>query len=735
MLRLRLQFLCAAVAMVAAAHAGTTVQATTPEALQSAIDACDSGCRIELSAPLYTLTKPIRIEGKRDLQIVGMGDVRPVLRWDASLLVNVANPVSGQVTSVPKLFTLSWQDISGNADPTRPAGWLMWPSKGSISVVPTNGPMGSSTDTSSKYSTSGFQHNGMIFVQGSRNVTLESLEMDGVKSAYFINSCVWSGQYDVLFGSVGVNLFQTLRTRVVNCDLHNFWSAFYLNDRNLACHAKVNANDLDAAKLSPYTACGEMGAHIIEQSRIHGNWWVAYSESEWDMGSVFHDNLAWNNRQDTTYPYGGKGSSEINNQTGGFLFLKDVIYPAHVLSGNTLVNTRYPIGWGYYRGSISTLFSDNLIGPIPSAVMQDAHQILTHAASWRTLRNAFALDSATHAFRIQEGTQFYLDGEDAKADTAWFATSDFAIFRWSPVLGDSVHGRSVSWFSERALDSAARLCLPKSASSVAYDTTDNRYCIGCGFLSLDSSSTSFLAPTWGSRNIDSAVFKKGFVGRSVGAVQPAGGVDTKGILWSCGTPGVDSVRQTLHLPVQLLSVPDGAMLLVKDAALVARSCASMMDEYCSDTKRALSLDNISYRADSGELVVKLPQSDTLLQIDVWAAAVVNGDTLPLAPATWTWAKGMKYSRAAIPASASIAKLPSALHLHAVHGRAGCWSIDVSGIQEGTVLRLMDASGRSMAFAQTRTGATSRRLDVSGVHAGTWFLKASALPAQRVFLAP
>lgn len=728
MFHLRFQLLCVAVAV--AAHAGTTVQVATPDALQSAIDACDSGCRIELSAPLYTLTKPIRIEGKRDLQIVGTGDARPVLRWDASLLTLVANPVSGQAASVPKLFTLSWQDISGAADSTRPAGWLMWPYKASA-----NGMMGSSIDTSSKYSISGFQHNGMIFAHGSRDVVLENLELDGVKAAYFVNRGVWSGQYDVLFGSVGVNLFQTLRTRVVNCDLHNFWSAFYLNDRNLACHTKVNVNDLDAAKFSPYTACGEMGAHIIAQSRIHGSWWAAYSESEWDMGSVFHDNLAWNNRRDSTYPYGGKGSAEMNDQTGGFLFLKDVIYPAHVLSGNTLVNTRYPIGWGNFRGSVSTLFSDNLIGPIPSAVMQDAHQILMCATPWHTQRNVFVLDSAAHAFRIQEETHFYLNGKDPKMDTAWYATSDSPIFRWEPVLGDSVHGRSVSWFSERALDSAARLCLPKAANSVTYDTTDNRYCIGCGFLSLDSSSDSFLAPTWGLRNIDSSVFNKGFVGRSVGAVQPAGGVDTKGILWSCGTPGVDSVRQTLHLPVQLLSVPDGAMLLVKNAALVARSCAALVNGYCSDTKRALSLDNISYRADSGELVVKLPQSDTLLQIDVWAAAVVNGDTLPLAPATWTWAKGMKYSRAAIPASVSIAKTPSALHLQAVHGRAGHWNIDISGIQDDAGLRLVDASGRSVAFAQTRTGATSRRLDVSGVHAGTWFLKTSALPAQRVFLAP
>jgi len=730
---LRFQFLCAAVAAVAAAHAGTTVQATTPDALQSAIDACDSGCRIELSAPLYTLSKPIRIEGRRDLQIVGTGTTRPVLRWDASLLALVANPVSGQASSVPKLFTLSWKDISGTADPTRPAGWLMWPSKGGSSVVPTNGPMGSSTDTSSKYSTSGFQRNGMIFLRGSRDVTLENLELDGVKAAYFVNSAIWSKLYDVVFGNVGVNLFQTLRTRVVNCDIHRFWSALYLNGRNIACHTKVNANDLDAAKFSPYTACGEMGAHVIEQSRIHGNWWVAYSESEWDMGSIFHDNLAWNNRQDTTYPYGGKSSSEMNNQTGGFLYLKDVLYSSHVLSGNTLVNTPYPIGWGGYRGSISTLFSDNLIAPLPAVAMQSSYQLLTYAAPWRTLHNAFALDTATHAFSTQEGKQFYLDGEDAKTDTAWFATSSLPLFKWSPVLGDSVHGRFVSWFSANALDSAARLCLPISTKSSSYDTTDNRYCIGCGFLSLDSSSDSFLAPTWGSRNIDSSVFKKGFVGRSVGAVQPVGGVDVKGVLWSCGTPGLDSVSQTLHLPVQLLSVPDGATLLVKNAALVARSCASVFDDYCSDTKRTLPLDNIAYRADSGELVVKLPQSDTLLQIDVWAAAVVNGDTLPLAPATWTWAKGMKYSRATIPASVSIAKAP--VHLQAVHGRAGHWSIDISGLQEVAVLRLVDASGRSAAFAQTRTGATSRRLEISGVHAGTWFLKAPSLPAQRVFLAP
>jgi hypothetical protein len=595
--------------------------------------------------------------------------------------------------------------------------------------------MGSSTDTSSKYSTSGFQHNGMIFVQGSRDVTLEHLEMDGVKAAYFVSKGIWSGVYDVLFGSVGVNLFQTLRTRVVGCDLHNFWSAFYLNDRNLACHTKINANDLDGAKFAPYTDCGEMGAHVIEQCRIHGNWWAAYSESEWDMGSVFHDNLAWNNRQDTTYPYGGKNSSEMNNQTGGFLYLKDVLYPSHVLSGNTLVNTPYPIGWGGYRGSISSVLSDNLIGPIPHVATQDFRQMLTYAVPWHIQHNVFALDSATHAFIIRKGLQFYLDGEDAKTDTAWFTANYLPLFKWFPVLGDSVHGRFVSWFNTDALDSTARLCLPKTTNSATYDTTDNRYCIGCGFLSLDSSSDSFLAPTWGTRNIDSAVFGKGFLGRSVGAVQPVGGVDTKGVLWGCGVPGVDSATQTLHLPVRLLSVPDGVTLVVSNVALVARSCASTTGTYCTDTKRALSLDNIAYRADSGDLVVKLPQPDTLLQIDVWAGAVVNGDTLPLAPATWTWAKGMKYSRPRLPIAVSVAKGSAVLHVLGVHGRGGHWSIDVSGIREDAGLRLVDASGRSANFVQIRTGAASRSLEVAGVHAGTWFLAAPSHAPQRLFLAP
>lgn len=561
-------------------------------------------------------------------------------------------------------------------------------------------------------------------------MVFENLELDGVKPAYFINKGVWSGVYNVAFGNVGVNLFQALRSRVVNCDLHNFWSAFYLNDRNRACHTKGNANDLDVAKFSPYSDCGEMGAHVIHQNRIHGNWWGAYSESEWDMGSVFHDNLVWNNLVDSTYPYG-----TLTDQTGGFLYVKDVFFPAHVVSGNTIVNTPYPISWGGYRGSIATVFSDNLVGSLPSAVTQDHYQILHYAAPWRTLRNAFALDTASHVFLMREALQDYQYGTNPKADTIRFAVSYRPLFIWPPVLGDTVHGQHLSWFESNALDSAARLCLPKSVGSVTYDTTDNRYCIGCGFLSLDSSSDSFLAPTWGLRSIDSSVFKKGFAGRSVGAVQPTGGVDTKGILWGCGTPGLDSVSQTLHLPAQLLSVPDGATLLVKDAALVARSCVSVFDDYCSDTKRALSLDNIAYRADSGELVVKLPQSDTLLQIDVWAAAVANGDTLPLAPATWTWAKGMKYSRPSIPVSVSIDKMPSALRLQAVHGRAGHWNIDISGIQSDAGLRLVDASGRSAAFAQTRTGTTSRRLDISGAHAGTWFLKTAGLPAQRVFLAP
>ena len=738
MLHLRFQILCAAVVAVATVQAGTTVQATTPDALQSAIDACDSGCRIELSAPLYTLTKPIRIEGKCDLQIVGTGSVRPVLRWDASLLEKVTNPwhsKSPAITSkVARLFTLSWKDMTGVEDPLRPAGWLMWPYQyggGSDSAS-----MGGSKNTYSPYSTSGAQHNGMVFIHASKDVLIGHLELDGVKATAFGNSGVW-GSGSLYFGNVGLNMFQTLRTHVVDCDIHHFWSTVYSNGRNNQCFFIKNAGDLDAATGYRFASCAQVGDHLVENSRLHDSWLGVYAESEWDQGSVLRANLAWNLSKDTS-DYTSSYSDPLRSAPGGgFLLLKDVIDPKYVVSGNTLWKVVNPItAEGGWRAGPHTIFADNLVGPVAKADFNEFSNILANGCAPHIRRNTFMIDSSSKVYKDTLLGAIVSQGRLEALDPLYRAThaTGATYMSWAPVRGRSYQAQGLIWFDALALDSAAPLLLPAADGVTTTDTTDNRICIGCAFASLDPSNGSFLAPFAGEASpFDSLAFASAD-GRWRGAVVPAASASARGLLWSAGVPGMDTVTWTLHLPLRLAFAADGSAFVPRSLYVVKSS------ESDAGTEAALAVGVAAARYDAvaQELVVPLAglvdTSTFMLQADLWGSAVLGGDTLPLTPATWSWGRHMNYASGRLPSVGLSVRTGVELHVWP-HGRAGHWNIDISGIADGAALRLVDAGGRSAAFAQTRTGANRRRLEISGVHAGTWFLKAPAFPAQRVFLAP
>lgn len=724
--------ICGSASIVAAA---STIQVSSPTELQKAIDACDSGCRIELAAPEYVLTRPVLVLGKRDIQIVGTGSARALLRWDESLLKNVANPLKGSnlQAMVPKLFTLSWKDISGSDDPARPAGWLMWPFQGSESSLGTNGPMGSSTDTSSPYSTNGFQRNGMILVEGSRDILFQNLELDGVKQAYFDNRGVWSQKYDVFFGNVGINLFQSLRIRITDSDIHHFWSALYLNGRNTRCHSFPNPDDLDFKSILRMASCGIMGSHLVENNRFHSNWWVAFSESEWDMGSVFRDNLAWKNQQDTTFPFGSLGNTEKMDHVGGFLFMKDAIYPSHVVSGNTFLETPTPLAHMGWRYTSNTVFADNLIGPIPRNRLLDWHQLLGYAISRRTFRNVLIEDSTSGAYRFVPVSKVLVGTDTVVLDPPANILRDYALpFNWKPLTGKRLQAQGIQWFDSLAADSIARLRLPRTPLKPPIDTTDNLRWIVAGQPVHDTSAADFGSLDWRSPAVDSFILGKGFLGRTAGFVQPTGSPSVKGLLWSSGTPFMDK-NQTLHLPLQIQFVGGAASLVLQDLVISSRQCR-FTSEPCTDSLIPIALSSASYLEQDQELQIqlagRLSPADSILQVDLWAGAVVDGNTLPLTPATWTWAKGMAYSNGRGPVS-GIESRSQMLRVGSVRRQSDRWIFTITGIPANASISMVDVSGRHAMLSRI----DDHRYAVDAVHRGTWFLRIPGQPAQRVFLAP
>lgn len=284
--------------------------------LQKAIDACPAvGCDIELSDSLYRMEHQLWIEGKEGVRIRSIGSTPSVLRWEDSLLV----PDS---TGTAALFRL--QPPAGGGRPAAPAGWLRWP-------VAYEGGVGTAADLTDPLSTTGFQHNGLVLVKSSRSVRLEGLVLDGVRPAAFVNPDIWNKVFDLIHGSVGVSALQSRGVEIVGCELKGFWTAVYLKDRNLDC-----ASWMGGAGARPWSSCGTMGGHLVEANRIHGNTVGIYSESAWDLGSVFRDNLAWDNytraRTQTgtsVYPPAVLASMDYGLLDGGFMRLKDNLFPAH----------------------------------------------------------------------------------------------------------------------------------------------------------------------------------------------------------------------------------------------------------------------------------------------------------------------------------------------------------------------------------------------------------------------
>ena len=343
--------------------------------IQRAINECApiDVCTINLVDSTYFLSRPIWIEGKNNLTIVGnrIGS-KPLIQFLPALLTRIANPNTGKGGNPPaqvaRLFTLPFLDpVTGVADPKRPAGWLMWPFEGSTSDLPLAGAdPGHTNDTTTGYSSSGFQYNGMFVVHKSQDVTIRGLHLRSTPT-FFQNVNVWGAANDVLLGNVGVNMNQTLRTKVQDCDVAGFFTAFYIQGRNVGgAFGRANPNDLDDADIVPLSRFGQIGDHLIERNYVYNNWWFAYNEIDWDLGSTIRYNVAFQN-MNKSFQYGdtltdkGQATNELNNMTGGFMYAKDAVVIPHRMYNNTILSSPIVLGHGYWRSNVQSLFYNNVI--------------------------------------------------------------------------------------------------------------------------------------------------------------------------------------------------------------------------------------------------------------------------------------------------------------------------------------------------------------------------------------
>jgi len=261
----------------------------------------------------------------------------------------------------PRLYGNSnFFDLAGTAenptDPERPAGWKRWPIKGTSQTT-----VGAAGNTSNQYSTSGFQQNGFIVVYKSTNIVIDGLMLDGKRPTTFVNKNIWSDKYDVFFGNVGINLFQSKNVEVRNTEIANFFSAFYFQNRNVGgAFAMPNPNDIDISKIVPYSQFGKVGRHLIEKNLVRNNWYGIYDEMEWDLGSTIRYNI-FNNNFNTQFAQNTDSSSDANNMTGGLMYEKDNSIVPHKVYNNTINGSSVVFGLSYFKSGANHYFYNNLL--------------------------------------------------------------------------------------------------------------------------------------------------------------------------------------------------------------------------------------------------------------------------------------------------------------------------------------------------------------------------------------
>ena len=757
---------------------GTPVAGGTgaTERLQAAIDACpSSGCLIELPDSLYPMTNQLWIEGKADLKIVGTGATKPVLIWDEALLVP-------DTTKVAALFRLT--PPAGAGRPKLPKGWWMWPYAYKSGV-------GTASDSSISFSTTGYQHAAMILIKKSTRIAIENLVVDGRKPAAFMNASVWDGQYSLYFGSVGISLLRSLAVDVRSCEIRHFWTGLYINNRNPSCQAWKNMIGKSDTGANPWSACGTMGGHLIERNRIHTNWWAVYSESEWDQGSTIRENLAWDNANqvvvnptNTVSPM-TTGAISHNEDYGGFLYSKDDLMPAYSVTHNTIYGNFLAYGYDQYRFVGTALWSDNIVEAMDSLshrilyssasealddyVASGNHfwhnTILSNKAGQRQLLTTANIVDSTIRFpgrvlvpkdtvvelvngklvdRIEydtvpgtldcsKGCILKLSPPDTFASftTPWALNSIVSYRMRVQVMGpDSL--LHLEWVPSLSnTDSASLVSFSGQDTTLAKDHA-NWICHFCGLLSSDPNSPGFLMLDSSLDRVKSSALHPGPVGGRRGAIGPSGalGSHVPVRLRARGLPTYNAARSVLQLPVAITS--EAGHL---DAVAVAKIHVLYHNE---DSTGKIFPTEYNVVIQPSDVQPFLP-TDTILsipfqsvsgrfyQIDVWTVGISGHDTLAATPLSWAWTS---------KANGGTFQVSTAMETRAptpsVRIRMGNGILQLEGYAEPS-LRLIEASGAIQSLA-TRPLPNGCSVSTRTLRPGIWFARLGG-ETQRILITP
>ena len=509
-------------------------------AVQAAIDKCPdndpTGCVVKLKGASYTLSNSILIRNKSNITIMS------------------ANAGRRSELSFYDDGTKAGPDSDPDSLALKPAGWKKWPTSCGTAV-------GGSKNTSNPFSTSGIQRNGVILIQGSHNIVIDGITVNGVKPLGVGKDGIWDCNYGVWYGNFGINLYLSGKITIRNSEIKNCFAGIYNFNRNKGGPMAVNnQSDLDKEQLVPNSRYGEMGGHLIEGNLIHDNIWGAFLESNWDLGSTWRFNRIYN-CHNTATTFATFTISEAKNHTGGFMYLKDAVGTPERVYHNTFWKVSAIFGQGGWRGNINNYFYNNLVADPWINYTSDSAGYLNNNfiepyksqnnMIWKSTQFMFANtfvplksnsngtgrswgDTTRLQFQIQGGSHTgnikYLDGIQYQGQARGTIPQEWALEEFDyKSINSSKIAHSVATTNGpatfNALDTAkvraiiggildengVKIPIKDTLGLIAASGTtnmlpkNNHVLKSVQFQSTDSSKATFLTPVWTNTGVDSTI--------------------------------------------------------------------------------------------------------------------------------------------------------------------------------------------------------------------------------------
>jgi len=306
-----------------------------------------------------------------------------------------------------------------------------------------------------------FEFNGTFWINHSDNIRIQGILVDGgsdVATTTTDRIFAYPVSYKdeatapivTIRGNVGINIRLSRNVQVRYTSLTNTWYGIRVDGGNLGgAFAYPNPNDPinEVAATLPTSRAGLYGNHLIERNRIYDNVFGTLLERDWDLASVFRNNLIWGNylRHWESFPgyiTGLKAADDLPRPAGdkdalcwslvgGAFLMDDVALTPYRIHNNTFARNATVFG-SVYKSGTQHLFYNNLV-EAPFKYHNATPDIQVNGDGYtQTERKTEMLQYFSEhqrANRIVPQDGVVAAGSRTSAMNLWNSTANFRLFR------------------------------------------------------------------------------------------------------------------------------------------------------------------------------------------------------------------------------------------------------------------------------------------------------------------